>query len=855
MNQLYYKRLISFALVMILTFSVGIPIHADDGTAVAVPAPAAEVETIANTNPIGSVAINNQSFFELKQLAILPGDEDKTVTFVVTVKNGDDKELQFIDYWLRLNNSAGAQFTLNLLPDDKDKNRVPAHSSVDFHFYAKVNLTTNLKDLRFSFIQWDFSAVNYEKKLGDIAIPETYSDVTPIQSKQIISVPGTSLKTAVSRVEMNQNEDNYAVTLYYSMENIGLKSTKLPAYTYAVYTSEGIVYPVDTAGAAELTIAPRIKKELQMNVTIPKSVDPKDWKLVITKEDATLKLSLPVAAYLLPQSTTDDSVTAATRKIEISSTPVNTGIVRASISKTETNYLTNIFFSFSNNGTKAVVLPNYLFTVTNKEGLTYPMAAPELKDISLNPKESKEIQLSVSIPIAVSTDNLELKLIQPAAAGTDSSFSYPIASYKVPKSSAQDVSIGAEYPFIDKNGTYSAMLNTIQRLPWDDQDILSAEISLGNKGASSVSLPDIQGYFLLDGNIKVEASLIKMDNIISLPASSSASYILMSKVPYTSQFKDLRLILEEKAADKNITTIAEFNDNADLLTLPIVAKGESYKLQNIGKSSEVKITNVLTYSGTTNDLYYLEIEMKNMEKRYTTASKLAGYLKTQDDLYFPATVSDVTQKISPSGKAVLAVWSELPKGLKVENLDLMLGLAVQSSSAPVTTSDSTSSASSSSNDGYYRVADMKLPDAVTTSNSSLDNLIIQPYTMGLTNAKTSDVSSSGFSFKFDYTLAKNTNPSPDAATNVHKLVVEITDSSAHKYENIFALDQPAGTASGLTTGSGSQSFQYTFSSQTSGIDFINSISRSRDYTLKIYDEFKGYRRLLASTTKSWFGNN
>jgi hypothetical protein len=665
MNRPMQKRIASFAIIFTLFCGTALPILADTGTGAATPAPVAKPkEVIAGITPVGSVAINKKSSFELKQVAILAGDEDKTVTFTVTVKNGEDSELQFIDYWVRLTNAAGAKYTINLFPEDKDKNRIAPRSSLDFHFYAKVNSSTALKDLKFTFIEWDFSASNYERKLGEIAIPASYTDVTPVQVKRLVPVLGTSLKTSVIRVAVKKTDENYLVTVYYSMENVGLKSVKLPVFAFDIHTSEGYIYPLDAAALKDLTIAPRVKKEVQLNATIPISVLPKNWTLFVTKEDATVK-TLPVANYALPQSTdesTGGSIEDSVRLIDVSGTSVGTSISRASVSKTETNYLTNIFFSFANNGAKAVTLPNYLFNLKTKDGLIYPLAAAGLKDISLNPKESKEFQLSVSIPVSVNVEDMELQLIQPSAAGVDSSFNYPIASYKVPQSTSQEVvSIGTEYSYTNKNGSYSAKLTSIQRLPWEDQDILSAEITVSNKGAVSAPPIKLQGYYLLDGNIKVDANLLELDNIISIPSKGTSNYVVMSKIPYTSQFTNLKLVLQEKTSDKDSESIVDFNGNADLMALPAIAKGESYKLQNVGKSSELKITNLYTYKGASNDLYYLELDMKSLEKRFTSASKLAAYLKTKDDLYFPVTISDVTQKISPGGKAVLAIWSELPQ--------------------------------------------------------------------------------------------------------------------------------------------------------------------------------------------------
>jgi hypothetical protein len=842
MNPSIRKKITSFAIISVLFCGTAIPIFADGGAAT-IPVAAPKVtEVVAGIVPVGSVAINNKSKFELKQVAILAGDEDKTVTFTVTVNNGEDTELEFIDYWIRLTNVTGAKYTINLMPDDKDKNRIAPHSSLDFHFYAKVNSKTELKDLKFSFIQWDFSLSNYERNLGEIVVPATYTDLTPVQVKRIIPVLGTSLKTAVTRVAINKTDENYLVTVYYSMENIGLKSVKLPAFAFDLYTAEGYIYPLDATGVKDLTLAPRVKKEVQLTTTVPVGVAAKGWKLQVTKEDATVK-TLPVALYALPQSsdTAADGSPESTRVIDVAGTAVSTTITRASMGKTETNYMANIFFSFENKGAKAVLLPEYLFNVKTKEGLIYPLTATGFTKISLNPKESKEFQLSVSIPITVTVDELELQLIQPPATGTDSSFNYPIATYKVPASTAQEVSIGTEYPYTNTNGSYAAKLVSIQRLPWEDQDILSAEITIGNKGSAAAPPTKLQGYYLLDGKIKVEANILDMDKVISIPSKGSTSYVLMGKIPYTSQFSDLKLVLQEKKSDTESVTLAEFTGNADLMALPSITKGQSYKLLNVGKSAELTITNLYTYKGTTDDLYYMEMDMKSLEKRLTTATPLAAYLKTKDDLYFLAAVSAVTGKINPGGKAVLAVTAVLPQGLIGTDLDLMIGQAVTSGSGETANTD-----------GYIRVAKMVLPDENTTVKSSLDGLVIQPYTIGLSKFKLNGFVSdeANLNVSFDYTLAKSAIPSTDPTTYSHKLVVEIIDPLSNAKSIPFALDDVTSPATGLKVGSGSLSIPIVTLGKTT--EYITSFGSSKSFTIKIYDEYKeGYRRLIATSNGSW----
>jgi hypothetical protein len=832
------KKIMLIAFLCILTMGTALPIYADNGGGLLAPTPKV-TEVIAGITPIGVVEINKKSYFELKQPSILTGNQDKTAVFTVTVHNGDDNEIEFIDYWIRLTNKTGAKFNINLMPEDLGKNRIAPHSSLDFHFYAKINSATELNDLKFRFFKWDFSLNTYERSLGEIIIPVAYSELTPVKVKRIIPVLGTDLKTAVTRVEMTKNDKNYLVTVYYSIENVGLKSLKLPNFIFDIHTSEGYIYPLDANEVKELVLAPRMKKEVHLEAVIPLDVIAKDWKLFITKEDPTVAI-LPVASYALPQFTDDTSTgdLNSTKVINISEIAVNTDIVRASISKTETDSLINIFFSFTNTGASAVVLPEYSFSLKTKEDLVYPLTAAGLAKTSLNPKESKEFQLAASIPLSVDIEGLELRLLQPNSLAATKSFDYPIATYKVPESTAREVSMGTLYPYTNKYSSYTAQLNSIQRVPWDDQDILSAEISIGNSGASSALPPKLQGYYLLDGKVKLAAKLLEMDNVLSIPSEGSAGYVLLSKIPYTAQFTELKLILEEKVSETETVTIAEFIHNADLIAVPTIAKGEGYKLMNSGKNSELKVGNLYTYKGAANDLVYIEVDMKNLEKRFAPASKLTAYLKSKDDLYYPATISTIEQKISPGGKGVLAVQSELPKGTSALDLDLMIGLAVTSGEGAKAT-----------NDGYIRVAQMKLPVEDAAVKASMDGLSIRPYTIGLSNfIINGGPSSSSFDINFDYTLSKSSNPAPDSTSNPHKLVIEVTDGLSNINEKTFDLD----SAKGLKLGKGSQTLQINFANLTKGIDFINSISSTRSYSIKIYDEYQGFRRLLSSSKESWF---
>ncbi len=188
-----------------LTLGSAVPAFAADG-----PAGGTSSSTVLSTGnapSIGQVSVNGNSTFEVKNLSMLPEQGSKTVIFTLTVHNNGTSDLQFIDYWVRLRTASGNQITVKVLPQDKDKNRITPKSSQDIGFYATVNETTQLNDLIFEIIQWDFSQANFERKLGEVQVPDYYSIVTPAGAPRTIQMNGNPVKTQIEKVYVGKKRE------------------------------------------------------------------------------------------------------------------------------------------------------------------------------------------------------------------------------------------------------------------------------------------------------------------------------------------------------------------------------------------------------------------------------------------------------------------------------------------------------------------------------------------------------------------------------------------------------------------------------------------------------------------------
>ncbi|WP_127579675.1 hypothetical protein [Paenibacillus koleovorans] len=852
MKRLFLKRICTAAIVWSLGMGTVVPVFADSGEAVVVQ------EKIAQAASIGAVYISANSYFELVQASLLPGDDGKIVTFKVKLHNGESSDLSLIDYWVRLQTTAGTQFSINLLPKDKDKNRVPAGGEEEISFYAKVGPTVTLQDLVFNFIRWDFSVANFERKLGQITVPWDYSLLTQVDERRIVAVGGTQLKTSVSQMTVNSGDEEHYVSLTYSLENIGSKSATLPGYTYSIRTPEGLMYPLDGSGGKELTVNPRAKKVVKLTGTIPLSVPQDGWELVVTETEPTAKIQLPVAFYLLPASTTDDVTVPAggTKVVEVGDIPLALSVGRVSMSKNDVNYNATVYLHLENRGNGLVRVPGYSFNVRTSEGLVYPASSAGMNNLSILPRSSKNVELSVSIPVGVAVDKLELVVNEPASSGSggsgagsgsggtggsgtvDSRFEYPIAVFRLPSPTSNEGQLGETTEFSNKSGVYALTFNSMQRLPWEETDILTADLTLTNRGSSALPIPALSGYFLLDGAIQVPAKIVQTDRLISLAKDGEVDLQLYGSIPYTYAYSDLKLIVQEKVSETETNDLAEFNNESDALTMPVIATSGTHAIDAVGRQAGLSIRSSRSYTGVDSSLFTVQLNVENREKRFTNLGKLVGYFKTKDDLMFPATISEVKKKIGPMGKAIMQVSANLPSGFDTSGMQLILGEGVK---------DAKLAEGADVPNAYVNAVTFDIPLESSTVQEGFNKLDLFPYTLSIGKLSATAVTTSQFSLSFEYSLSKNTFV--ESSGEEHQVIVEFSDPAGGlSLTQTLTLDKSTDpeAAGNLAVG------QYTKTILKTDPALLARLPYLSNYKINVYDQFLGQKKLIASQTFNWF---
>ena len=707
-RQSKFKRMSVKSLVVLSLMAGTAPIHTyADGTEVQ----ATTQETIFGIPVVGSVNIGNNSYFELKDARLSVGTENNVVTFTVKVVNGGSSDLQFIDYWVRLQSKAGASFTVNIMPQDRDKNVIPAGGSQEIKFYSNVPLNTTLQDLLFRVVVWDWNlpSSDYQRTLGTVEIPASYTTVAPVGAKANIQIARTSLTSSIKKATISRNEEHYLPTVTLELQNTDTRSVKLPALGYMIRTGDGLLYPLQpTVSTENVSIDPLMKKEIILTGKIPRSISEENWQLVVTESVQT---------------------------------------------------------------------------------------------------------------------------------GTSGTIQTAVAEMAIPQPAEEPSETEKEQSFSNANGTYVATLGSIQRVPWEDDDLITATITLKSKDEKSLPIPALTGYIKLDDSVKVNVQVVQADNVIGLQPGKEVRFQLLGRIPYTYEFSNLSVHLQEKEQGSgNTETLADlvqFKIPGTIDNVPVVNAGETYNIGGIGRSAGYYVRSFQTFEGKSSDLIAAQIEVENLEKRANELSEIITHFKGADGTIYPASISEIKTKISPSNKALVNIWANVAKSKTNEINQILVGEGI---------TEGKFTPPGGTPDAYVNAVAFNLPEKDASVSKSLQGIQLFPYTINLSKIGTIPEQNQVI-IKFDYELDKDA--SYEINNEDFKIIMELKDkTSDFSVEQVFSLESGDGQVLKL----GKEQKEISINSP----DFIYKVSLLKKYDLNIYHLFQGQKRLIATKELDWF---
>ncbi|WP_028548252.1 hypothetical protein [Paenibacillus sp. UNC451MF] len=657
-----------------------------------------------------SVSIAPHSKIELKNATVMPSDNGNMLFFTLTVTNGENSSISFLDYWVKVYNKSGAEFTPDLLPQDKLKKDIPAGQQVDFTFYAPVNDATSLQDLWFRMTRWDYNTVELEKAIGDIRFPEQVSDVfAPEAGSKTVQMGNVPVALEVTKWSAVQNDSYITPKLTLRATNKGQASTKLTGYQYALRASNGAMYPLDiTVNGDKQQLQPDVPLDIQLKAAqLPASAIGDRWDVVVTQ-----------------------SVTVTT-----------------------------------------------------------------------------DLKLSV-----------------------------PVTTLKVSTEQQAAPMLGSSVEYANKEGIYELKVEKLDRLPWDDQDVLSADLSISHNQADALPFPDIKAYYELDGGVKVEVKAVKTDRAVGVPPGQTVHFQLVGKIPYTYPFAATKLVLQEKVSESATEDMAQFNLPPAEIKLPVVAFGQQQSITGTGRSTQYAPREINTYTDGKSDMLEVQLEVSNLEKRSNTVPKLTAFLKTPDDALYPTKIREVKQKLNPQGKALVSFAAKLPKGFDTKGLRLVVGESVTEQRLSLTEDKA---------DAYINAVEMELPVEKPVVSTGLKDVAFDQYSISLSKMSTW-LDSTQLRVNFIYDLKKDSFF--ETNNDGSKLIIQFADMNGNMtYEQKYYLES-APDKDDVRLELGEHNYKMTIKDS----DLLGKIQSLKQYKLSIYHEFQGMRKLLASQTMDWF---
>lgn len=772
-----------------------------------------------------SFMLSAKSYIQIKDVYFKYGSKDKQVFFTVTVYNGDNSPIDFMDYWVELNSTTGSKYSVKQYATDKKSGQVASKTSRDFTFYAQIDSSLNYSNLIFKLVKWDFSQPNYTRSIGQAQVTSTYQNAVPVNSYYVQTIDDGKIKSYLNAGTIFNMGAVNQVSFDLNLENMGLYEFSLPDYQFYIRTKAGLVLKLAKSQLEELSVAPGAKVNYTLRSMLKNNINLTGAQLLVTVLDAESKLEIPKAVYDIPWNTkqklTVDEGKTTSVVINGINVQLSIGNVYTDYSSTQNNVV--VTTNWLNKGDEAVALPPYKFEIMSKAGVRYPLTISETSsEVLLTPGVEKEIALQAVLP-ANQAEGLTLLVKQ--AKDEKNTLEYVTTGFNMSKL-IENKGISSKV-YKSEKGTYQIAISRAERLPWGNEDVINTYVDIKNTGKESQPVPDLSALLRLNGQAvdSEKVNIVQADHAGLLELNETTRLVLSTKVPYTFKFNEISLNLTEQISENKKQTIGLFKLN-EIKPLPDLKNNAPLEIQSVGRRASLQTMNTYRFEGKEQDLFYTEFKYTNHELRLGVLPSLTAYYKTEDGQYIEAKLANIKSSVKPDGSAMLTVMGEIPKSMaNDDSLQLIIGesLTGKAYSKPEDKADSFIAA---------QVISLSAEQAEVKDN--LADIKVDPYTFTLKRLNTMLIDVSNVKLEMRYSLEKA--DTYDVIEKPTKLYFEITNGKT-TYGSSVLIEPVEGE--GLETGTEKDIIVPITGTQLSNLVY-------NGYMLNIYEEIDGYKRLLGS---------
>jgi hypothetical protein len=783
----------------------------------------ASTTAVFTLDKLGTIALKNNVNVKLIDMDIIEQPSGNILIYTLSYSNGSNNSVAHFDYFSRVTTTGGAVIQGKPITKDVIKKNIPPKSSQIVTYYVNIGQSTKLNGTKVTLLKWDFNSQDYQKKLGEIAIPASYSAVVPQGQSRKLTMDNLLVNIKAESLQRLKRNGKVYMRVGVSFTNLGKKVLSGSTYIAYLKSGGGSVFELKQEDArSSINVQSQEKKTVYYLIEVPSYMKSEHMILQFAQEDETLKIMLPVKSFKLPALTTVDFAVAnyAVKKISIKNNTVETQLMSASVYSENDSAKWNLQFRLKNLGNKPITLPAYDLTVKAAEGFSIPVDSKALANVTLKPLEEKIVSLSADVPLILNQGTLKLEWTEPAV---DDKVMFPTALYNIPYALENNNLMGQGYSVENRYGKFMVKLGSYQRLPWDDGDQIVTKISIRNTGLTSVQLPSLKAIVKAGmSDLSSTAQIVTTNTQTPLAPNEATEIYVIARVPYTYSFNQLKIVLQDTSGDE-VTKFLSMNTNSLNNVINTIAVGESHQVNTLGKKAKVRERRTITYNENSSNLIYTELEMNNEEPRQSKQAQLVAYYKTPDNQFFKAMVSQSTTPTSPNGKNLVTIWSKLPQGVSTSELVLYIGEGV--ADGKLTDLGGTST-------GFINSVKLALTPITVISQNNLTSVDLFPYNLSVANAVGTITEEKGtLDIVINYSLSEK--EAFEAGAYEHKLVLELIDPYGQSMEKTLELgsDLPMGK---------NKSYSTSFNSN------FHKILRGGSVRINLYDEFQGHRMLLGS---------
>lgn len=664
-----------------------------------------------------------------------------------------------------------------------------------------------------------------------------------------------NVTASVNNLIILPTSNNQTLGLTLTIKNNGNKEINFLDYWMYLYTKSGTKLNLKLTDTTIGKIPAKTSIDINFIGTIGKNVKATDLIIKVVKWD----FSAPSYTRVLGQITVTKNynpVTPSTSGRAVVSGDVKASFIvkQAVIGKSEKYYRPEITLVIRNDGNRSIILPDYQLFILTNNNLMYPLTVKDIKGSSLDPLTEKEFRLTTQIPLEVNGDNWKLAVINSINEGKDKQ---PLALFNLPKAQVNTGEVkGKYYTFSNSKGIYNIKLNSLNRLPMEDNDLIIANLTVANTGTQTLPLPVLSGKYLFNESIEKPASSANNNKAIAIKPGATVDVQLVGKVPYTFDISNTSLIVQQKdttdGTSSEVMDLVEFSYEGVFDPIKKITGTNGFKIEDVGYRSEVKVRNQMIFNGDNADILVAQLTIQNQEKRLANIQRFAGYFEKSDGTIYPATFDNVTDKLTPSGNAIVYVTTTLPKNSDTSGMNLVVGKAITE-----TTSGSGQEGQNTENIiGFATPYSLTLPQ-VRAVQLDLQKIDLLPFELTFKRVATqvkynTQQGEASVILDFDYSLTQDLL----TMTNLkdHKFIVEIKDSNK---KAVFTkeLVLPTTTSTQINGEVGLQLGDHTLKVQWDNQDLNQLIQSLKNYDLNIYYQMQtGYKTLVATQNFPWLSN-